>query len=225
MAMIAPTALLVYSSPMWMVVLTVALLSAASVAVGETIKRLPWQAAVQSRLDEARGFRTADVWPLSPREPAAPLDLLDSVSVTLILAWITYCFTSLYADVIRIGDGMTVVLVACGCVGFFRLVAYALNLGAPINIWGRLFTGRLIIPGYDKIWIAPIAAVVSSLATFAVAIDLRLPVPAASALSIAALLAVALHAGPTRRNWQLTGHHRIVFRPQQQNPAVKRITF
>ena len=39
-----------------------------------------------------------------------------------------------------------------------RTCAYCIGYAPPINIWGRIATGRLIIPGYDHVIVAPATA-------------------------------------------------------------------
>ena len=97
-----------------------------------------------------------------------------------------------------------------------RLLAYVGKTRPPLSILGRLFNGYLLIPGYDVVFIAPAAALVSSVAIFGATRLCGFDLPVAMTLAITMLFAIVLHVGPTRRAWELTGHHRLVFRPAQQ---------
>ena len=104
-----------------------------------------------------------------------------------------------------------------------RAFFYALKYRPPISLAGRIFTGRLIIPGYDKIFIAPICI-------------LLVGIPLPFALSFFGLNEVwsfeicfflifflALSLPPKLNTWLLTGPYRIskfvqVFQPGQRTP-------
>lgn len=49
-------------------------------------------------------------------------------------------------------------------VAIFRTVTYGGIHRPPISLLGRIFTGRLIIPGYDKIYVAPICILLAGVA-------------------------------------------------------------
>jgi len=73
-----------------------------------------------------------------------------------------------------------------------------------------VFTGRLIIPGFDRVFIAPVAAVIIGamipLALAAMGVDRHVSLP----LAIGAVLWVLLSWGPPLAEWRLTGHHRLI---------------
>jgi hypothetical protein len=91
-----------------------------------------------------------------------------------------------------------------------RLVRYTQNYRSPISLWGRVFTLRWIIPGYDKVFVTPIAAAVLF------ALSFRLPNAWAPAIHISgpflvAMIAMVLLVGrPSLDEWRHTGSHRIV---------------
>lgn len=94
-------------------------------------------------------------------------------------------------------------------IGMLRLGAYLTSHAPPISWWGRLATGRLLIVGYDKVFIAPLC-----IAALGIALPHGLGeigCAPAKALAIATLLVLltAFNLGPTRRSWDLTGMHRI----------------
>src|SRR5262249_12037823 len=91
-----------------------------------------------------------------------------------------------------------------------RLSLYLSGYLPPISIWGRLTTGRWIIPGYDKVFVAPLLAV--GLAAWMSTeilnrnLDPRVYVPMVTFV----FLAIFLGMGPSLKAWRLTGNHRIV---------------
>jgi hypothetical protein len=90
-----------------------------------------------------------------------------------------------------------------------RLCLYMGGYRSPISLAGRLFTGRFIIPGYDKIFIAPLSSIIIfflSITTFTAASGrVAINPPLAMLLSLLALYWI----GPRRDTWRLTGNHRI----------------
>lgn len=101
-----------------------------------------------------------------------------------------------------------------------RIIIYCLGYRPPIGFWGRIFTLRWVIPGYDKVFLAPLcAALVAILVPFGCH-WLGIPFSAAFPATIFLMLLVTLNMGPTLRDWQLTGSHRIVPGVQQRNDCV-----
>jgi hypothetical protein len=79
----------------------------------------------------------------------------------------------------------------------------------PIDLWTRIRTGRLIIPAYDVIFVAPVVALAAGLdLPFALA---RLGVPRniGDTLGGTLVLFIVLAFGPDLKEWRLTGNHRI----------------
>jgi hypothetical protein len=131
----------------------------------------------------------------------------------LLVAWWVFVLAS---NIPEVGGGKTVfpglilAYVACFAV-IARLVAYVANNRPPISLRGRIATGRWILPGYDRVLIAPLCAAMTALVGVEVAAlsppQYRIVI---YPLAMAATLIVALNMGPSMKQWQLTGHHRIV---------------
>lgn len=95
------------------------------------------------------------------------------------------------------------------CVAGGRLVVYTSFCSSPISLWGRIGTGRLIIPGFDRILVVPlIIAVVGIIAPIAL-LFLPFYFPLMLSVYIGGMLAIAFFAPPTLRNWQMTGDYRM----------------
>ena len=103
-------------------------------------------------------------------------------------------------------------------VAFIRTLVYAAEYRPPISLTGRIFTGRLIIPRYDKIYIAPLCILL-------VGIPLplllhRYGLITAWNLEICFFLIffLAFSLPPTLNKWRLTGAYRIGKHVQSLRP-------
>ena len=91
-----------------------------------------------------------------------------------------------------------------------RLSTYCKGHSPPINIWGRLFTGRLIIPAYDKVFIAPLCLLASVGAVFPLLVSgLGLSPIFAGPIVVFLMVFCTLSLGPSRAEWLLTSPCRI----------------
>lgn len=102
-------------------------------------------------------------------------------------------------------------LLLCIIVFFFRIVIYLSFAAPPLGILGRLATGRLIIPGFDRVLLAPLMAGAIGAWTMYRAewlVDHHASPALLFGAGMAVMLACALGIGPTLRNWALTGHYR-----------------
>jgi hypothetical protein len=93
---------------------------------------------------------------------------------------------------------------------FSRLWIYLQWHRPPISLWGRLWTLRWIIPGFDTVLVAPLMA---SLAAIAVPVALRfagVELEYSIPVSLSLVLWITLNTRPTLEEWVLTGNHRIV---------------
>ena len=136
----------------------------------------------------------------------------DAWTIAVVVSWWAFCgaVRGVADDPTQAGAGLGLVIIALLLVALARWVVYGAEHHPPISLFGRLWTGRLIVPGYDVVAVAPLTA-----AALAVAVPLGLwrigtGVPVAAAAGTLAVMAVVLLGGPTLRHWQLTGHHRVV---------------
>lgn len=152
-------------------------------------------------------------WPydhLQPNPPARGLSYRDGILLSLLAGWWTYTVASniTYEDDQHTMLAMAnMVAVVAGVAG--RLGTYCNSHWPPISLWGRLLTFRWIIPGYDRVFVAPILTLLVGTACMVTIDHFSLPREIAQPISVTLTLLVALCAGPTLSNWQLTGAHRI----------------
>jgi hypothetical protein len=87
----------------------------------------------------------------------------------------------------------------------------------PISFWGRIRTGHLIIPRYDKVFIAPIVIIITGIFVPRLLINSGINNTLAFELTVFCVLFEGFILPPNLKDWRLTGAHRISRGPVQQN--------
>jgi len=91
-----------------------------------------------------------------------------------------------------------------------RLSNYCIGYSQTLSLWGRIRTFHWIIPGYDQVFLAPIATMILGIAlprtliSFSVEPDIAFPL----ALSFSWMAAMII--GPGLQEWRLVGKNRMV---------------
>lgn len=187
----------------------------------------PWTpqiASVARQFTDIRNVREGQLlsghlgWPYAltnsedqPREAMRGEYLL----ISLLAGWWFYAVTAIMNL-----EGQDVVAVRAFMIGWLtlacvagRLFLYFFNHWPPISLWGRLWTGRWIIPAYDVGFVAPaISAAVGWGGLFVlrtVAAHEVTFVPPLAALQIILVLVATFTIGPSHRRWRLTTPCRI----------------
>jgi hypothetical protein len=126
--------------------------------------------------------------------------------VSLLLGWWAYCLS--------VGTHMESnpeLILIFGIIGSLTRVGfYWVGLAPSFSFRSRL-VGRLIVPGFDQIFAAPLAAIATAIVGAVVIRHSGSWHPAAHAVFFGLIWFILLACGPTMRNWVLTGEHR--FRP------------
>ncbi len=168
----------------------------------------------RQRRDPFKATKRGLGWPYDQlrayRQTSFRIPRRDTLLVPLLAGWCVYAVVAAQPDP-REGSQMSFVLfltVLVGCC-MFRFLRYVIEHRPPISIFGRIATGRLIIPGYDRILAAPLCMLVvgaiSPIALRAVGMSDAIAFP----ISISLVLLIAMNMGPSYERWRLTGHHRI----------------
>jgi hypothetical protein len=97
----------------------------------------------------------------------------------------------------------------CAFGALCRLTTYCENHLWPISILGRIATGRLIIPGYDVVFIAPLLMTIAASVIPRSLIALGVTPAAAMGAGAASAIFLGIKLPPSRRRWWLTAPHRI----------------
>jgi hypothetical protein len=165
-------------------------------------------------------------WPFERLRPKLPartgISTREALLVSLLAGWWLYAVAPLLSDPrARLGMVLFAHFSAIMFLTLGRMIVYCVGYEAPISVWGRLWTFRWIIPGYDKVFVAPLAAVLigSLLPGVAAAHGLEPEFAMPPALSLALLAGLSL--GPSLLNWRLTGQHRLVPGASMQQRCIK----
>jgi hypothetical protein len=152
-------------------------------------------------------------WPfdlLRPNQPPAAIPWRDGTALSLLGGWWAYAIAAPLEPRAQQGVLYFILLIGAACMALIRLNRYTANYRPPINAWGRLITLRWIVPGYDKVLIAPILAFAIPWIAIGWFIEPKKLDPLLVApIALAGVCMVVLNFGPTLHNWRHTGNHRI----------------
>ncbi len=136
---------------------------------------------------------------------------LDAVICCALASWWLHVYVTLTLD--ERGRREILLLVFYSLFWLFpllRLAIYVQGHRWPISLWGRIRTGRWVIPGYDQVFVAPLFALVAAPAILGFLHAWGCPIDVSSPIALGITAAIAIVAPPRLRRWRLTGHHRIV---------------
>jgi hypothetical protein len=200
----------------WVVVaLVAAIVVVSQIGLRIVLAQFPWNTKLDEERRREEASRAANVWQLGPQPPPARIPLIHGLLVPVMVGCWIYCLmVSAQARWTWEGDSSPLALLGVGilALGAIRWLAFRINVLPPISIWGRLWTGRWIIQGYDQILVVPIVLWLVGAAMLIVSVRANVWPPTATAVIAAVMLICATNFPPTRRRWFLTGHLRIVLR-------------
>jgi hypothetical protein len=166
-------------------------------------------------------------WPFAFLGPKAAPRLVrwpDTLAIALLVGWFLHAILGHFTFDLQESQALSqLVLGIAPLVALVRIVGYVVKHAAPISLFGRLLTGRWIIPGYDRVFLASLYTCVAVALAEGLVYQLNIPAVIGQPLVVALGVFLLLSVGPTYRNWQLTGSHRI--NPQtvcnKANPYVE----
>ena len=159
-------------------------------------------------------------WPLqalSPKVKPAAISHLTSVCLSGLFGWWSFCLI----EHVKPDPLPELIAVFAFLAAMFRLASYLNGTMAPFNLWGRIASGRIIVPGYDKIFLTPLASMLVAIVGGMMIKRSGPWCPVAESCVIALTWYVLFVGGPTLQNWVLTGQHR--FRPPARLNANKQL--
>ena len=171
------------------------------------------------RLDGLGGGPSYLGWPylaLSPKSERRAIPTSTSFFVSALAGWWTYCVIK-SSDM---GPLPGLVLAFAVLAALQRLMIYCSRVSPPFNVWGRIASGRIVLPGFDKVLLTPLAVVLVGVVGGMIIRRSGSWYPVVESCVIALLWFVLFTGGPTLRNWMLTGQLR--FRPA---PAYRANTY
>jgi hypothetical protein len=149
-------------------------------------------------------------WPfqsLSPKPGKVPISISTSAAVGALSGWWIYCLMA--------GPQMPLppeaLLLIAGMAALIRLAIYCSGLGPSFNLWSRLASGQIIIPGFDQVFVTPVLVVALAIAGGILIRHSGAWSSETTAALVALLNFVLLSGRPTMRQWLLTGQHRYRF--------------
>lgn len=164
-----------------------------------------------------------------PHEPLAPqpdrlprlLTPLKGGLLALLIAWqidsACVAIEQLSGQQFHSGALILFVSVTAFIMAIARCALYMSGHAAPLGLFGRLATGRLIIPGYDQIFLAPATVLIWTGGGAVILQQLQVPpVHAASGLLLGAIFFITTMP-PDLRRFHLTGNHRLTPTVAQQS--------
>jgi hypothetical protein len=143
------------------------------------------------------------------------ISILGAFILSLLLTWWLHVIPGVF-DYLYFSVSLFVMLVIY--VALFRTGAYGGIYRPPISLLGRIFTGRLIIPRYDKIYIAPICILLAGVVLPLGLLKMGYSGTWIFELSFFLMFFLALSLPPSLREWRLTGAHRISRHVQKIQP-------
>jgi hypothetical protein len=207
---VAPFAVYPFRNPYIVVTVLVALYVLCYIALQRFLRDFPWNTKYW-KADPVQELRKQAIrqrvigWPfkfLNVHE-APGISVRAALVLTLLLTW--------WLHVIRWTVDkpyhLALLLLFVCLAALVRTMTYIGTYWPPISLLGRICTGRLIIPQYDKVFLAPICVVLAgTMLPFALA---GMSPVWSFELSFFATLFLALSLPPKLRDWRLTGPHRI----------------
>ncbi|MHC4951767.1 MAG: hypothetical protein ACYTEU_12410 [Planctomycetota bacterium] len=138
--------------------------------------------------------------------------LLQNIAVITVICWWIHVLSRLF---IRFDPEVTSETIASWYIlpiifiPLIRLLVYLAVYSPPLSLLGRFRTGMLVIPGYDKLFIAPIILVLVGIFLPGFLIKLGIIELIAYELNLGLLLFLAIQLPPSHENWRYTGLHHI----------------
>jgi hypothetical protein len=153
-------------------------------------------------------------WPMPPVEDLGWrwIRHRDAALVGAMTAWLIFCATYHFRELPEFDEGIRRVLyyvVAITVVA--RLWIYLFGYPPPISLFGRIATGRFIIPKYDVVFVAPLAAAVIALLFNDLATRAEIAPLVATPIACGVVTWLALALPPRRIEWIYTGGHRVAY--------------
>jgi hypothetical protein len=205
----------------------------AYIGIRQSLRRFPWELdwldragrQLQSSSSGTTASGTGPLgWPferLQPKFTEVTISWRHVFLLSLLLGWWLHALAALLRfhsvqvrKLVESGESAIEVLSFFSSFGITLLVAirialYCSGYMPPISLWGRLWTLRWIIPGYDKVFLAPLAcgvvAWVGPLLLEGWGLELWYGMP----ISIGLALFIGLGGGPSLKSWRLTGQYRL----------------
>jgi hypothetical protein len=183
------------------------------------LREFPWNTQYW-RVDAIKEYRQQAVKQLG--WPFKFLKIYDDTGISFFGAFLSSLLLTWWLHVIRwfISEPYLFILLVLLAfyVAFLRIAVYGGAHRPPISLMGRIFTGRLIIPRYDKIFIAPICILLAGIPLPFVLYLCGVATVWNFEICFFLIFFLAFSLPPTFNKWRLTGAYRIGRRVQRLRP-------
>jgi hypothetical protein len=211
--------ILALPSAIWCMVAALAIYAPAYWGIQLLLKRLSDGEAIPQYI--GLGLPTGHIepllgWPVPPVPTERyrwSITQADAIQFAAFVGWLFFCIAWQGQDATGVEDGLrnTLGLITVLAV-LARVLNYVVGYLPPVSFLGRILTWRWIIPGYDKVLVAPLAALIAA-GVLPMAVNaIGLPSIVAYPLAAGVVVWLTLALPPSRSDWQLTGRHRIAYR-------------
>ena len=156
---------------------------------------------------------------------AKRVDRIDAVLGCMLGSWWLFSITSLIEDTRdhRLACAVAAALAIVGS-AIIRLCIYAHGCRPPISFWGRIWTFRWIIPGYDQLFVGPICSVLGAFLVLSLLRYQVIPAEVCYAAAGGVALLFALISPPPLKRFRLTGKTDLLQRSQKHSqPKLSRV--
>lgn len=100
-------------------------------------------------------------------------------------------------------------IILCLFLAGARTLIYLIGTLPPISLIGRIGSGRIFVPGYDKVFVAPLAMLIYGAAAPWVLFRIGITPILVPAVSAFGLILIGLAVSPSLPGWRMTGQFRI----------------
>ena len=165
------------------------------------------------RSPEARAVLGAPFEQLAPTAPPKPVPAYVALAASAMAGWWTYCLTW------RSWSPRTTLYELCALVAavafgaaLIRFAAYRSGSSPPLSLFGRLRTGRWVIPDYDTVYLMPLVTFAVSIASAAGLVFAGATPAVTAGVTVGLTIFTAVMLPPTRAHWLLTSPRQIEVR-------------
>ena len=193
------------------------------VGIGRSFKHWPWTAwmpevdpqKLEAMVTNPHAALNTLGWPfdrLGPRRdgPSTWRNAVDGFFLCALTAWWFYCLLGLAPVMGRGPIAGIVILYVILFTLIHRVTRYMIGYAAPLSLAARIVLFRPIVPSYDQVFLAPIAALFAITTVPWMLHQVGLAWDAAASIALGLAECALYLGGPDLRRWQLTASHRIV---------------
>lgn len=188
----------------------------AQVGARRSWQAFPWEhtGAINLTGDRSKKPEFAITWPfnrLNAYEPAPEISSATILFLSVLAGWYVFSYLYLMPDAGYRDPHVTAPFLALVAfvAGMGRLICYGNGCAPPLSWTARILLRHPIIPGYDRMLVAPLLVSVGGVGAAMMLYAWNLYPPLFAGVMVSTLVALLLGLPPTLRNWQLTGQYRM----------------